>query len=710
MDRLTIFWLIHLVFLGLFALEMLFLAWVWLGARTPGLPRDAARALKLRVLAGRVIRGVLSRRLGAFLKALVLDGLLHRRLFHTDKQRWLVHSAVFWGFLALGLLSIVTGAAVEFLNPDPAHSRSPVVFPVHHPIVAMLVDKDHPLNAALNEGLGLLVLVGLALTAWRRYIRRDAQLRTRGPDTAILVLLVVITGGGYVVESLRFLAEGTPAGQAMFAPLGYGLAQLLGLLPVSREAWAGAHFWAFFAHFATVSLLLFAMPFTKFFHAIIGPLVVALNAVVEECDVSPLLSPKFGGEEGARDRGGGFPDIAHLTGRQSLELLACTRCGECIPWCPTYAEAERDEITPLDKISTLRSFLLGQPLGAGPLGRLFGHRPPDDAGLTRWAAGVYDCTLCGRCRVVCPVGIRTRELWIAMREQAVALDRCPAPMNCLRETVSVCHNIAGQPNEQRTGWSDNLERMLPSLDRQKGAEVVYFLGCVAAFYPMVYRIPQAMVQVMDQAGVSWTTLGGDEWCCGFPLTIAGFGAEAEALARHNVAAVREIGARTVVTACPSCYHTWWREYPRIVGDLGFRVVHGAEFLRDLVRAGRIELHGFPAPITYHDPCDLGRTSGIYDAPREIIQAIPGVQFTEMRDHREYSLCCGGGGDVEMADAALSQAVARRRLAQAQETGAQVIVTACQQCQRTLSAAARREKVRIRTMDVSELVLEAMRQT
>lgn len=398
-------------------------------------------------------------------------------------------------------------------------------------------------------------------------------------------------------------------------------------------------------------------------------------------------------------------NIGHLTGRQVLELLACTRCGECIPWCPTYAETEREAITPLDKISTLRSFLLGQY--TGPLGRAFGHRPPDDAGLERWAAGTYDCTLCGRCRVACPVGIRTRELWIAMREQLVDLARHPEPVDRLREAVRAYHNIVGDPNEMRLSWSANLPEPPVSLDRQKGAEVVYYLGCVSALYPMVYSIPQALVQIADRAGVSWTTLGGEEWCCGFPLTIAGLGADAEALARHNVAAVREIGARTVVTACPSCYHTWRRAYPRIVGDLGFQVVHGVEFLRDLIRADRLDLWGFEDLVTYHDPCDLGRTGGIYDAPREIIRSIPGIRFVEMADHREYSLCCGGGGDVEMANAELTQAVARRRLLQAQDTGARVIVTACQQCKRTLASAARREKIPIRTIDVSELIWRAM---
>jgi len=277
MDRLTIFWIIHLVFLGLFGLEMLVLLWVWLGARVPGLPRDASRGRKLAVISQRVLRGLFSRRLGTFVKALVLDGIVHRQLFHLSKRRWFAHSAVFWSFLALGLLSTITGVAVECLNPQPEHSLSPIVFPVHHPLIEALVDMDHPVMALLNEGLGLVLLLGLALAAWRRYFQRDPHLRTRGPDTAILVLLAIITSGGYVVEALRFLAQDVPPDRAIFAPLGHGLARLLGLLPLSQETWVGIHFWAFFAHFISVNLLLFYLPFSKFFHIVLSPLVVALN-------------------------------------------------------------------------------------------------------------------------------------------------------------------------------------------------------------------------------------------------------------------------------------------------------------------------------------------------------------------------------------------------------------------------------------------------
>jgi Fe-S oxidoreductase len=186
------------------------------------------------------------------------------------------------------------------------------------------------------------------------------------------------------------------------------------------------------------------------------------------------------------------------------------------------------------------------------------------------------------------------------------------------------------------------------------------------------------------------------------------GKEAHALARHNVTAMRAIGAHRLVTTCPSCYHTWMHEYPRILGEpLGFQVLHATELLSERIADKRIELHGFPHPITYHDPCDLGRTSGIYDAPRQILQAIPDIEFAEMAENRELSLCCGGGGDAEMADAELTAAVGRRRIQQAQQTGAKVLVSACQQCNRTLAEAARKNRIRIRAMDITQVVWQAM---
>jgi heterodisulfide reductase subunit D len=399
-------------------------------------------------------------------------------------------------------------------------------------------------------------------------------------------------------------------------------------------------------------------------------------------------------------------DLAHFTLRQMIEMEACTRCGECIEACPTFAEARSEEIHPLQKIARTKNFWKADHLGL--LARLFGIRAAAEAELTAYSQGIYRCTLCARCHVVCPVQIDTRPLWISMREQLVAWGLYPEVFDTLRDRVTLQYNISGDNNADRLIWTQNMEHVPEGLDRKQDAEMVYFAGCVGSLYPRVYGVPQSFVQILERAGESFTTLGGEEWCCGFPLEIAGMGQSARALARHNVEVVQAIGARRLVTTCPSCYHTWAHDYPRILGEpLGLEVLHATELLADLVDRGRIKLHGFSQPVTYHDPCDLGRTSGIYDAPRRIIQAIPGVQFTEMTENREMSLCCGGGGDAEMADAELTAAVAKRRIDQVRETGAKVVISACQQCNRTLAEAARKNRIRIRAMDITQLVWRAM---
>jgi heterodisulfide reductase subunit D len=399
-------------------------------------------------------------------------------------------------------------------------------------------------------------------------------------------------------------------------------------------------------------------------------------------------------------------DLKRFAFLQLMELDACTRCGECVTWCPTFEEKpELDAITPLRKIEAVRQSARQQH---GLWARLFGARPLDGEKLEVHSAGTYDCTLCGRCGVVCPVHIDTRALWIAMRETLVDQGVYPETFDHLRETVTTHYNISGDANDNRLIWSENLLEVPEGVGSKEQAEVVYFVGCVASFYPRSYSVPQSMVEIFERAEVDFLTLGGEEWCCGFPLIIAGMGDAAVEAIRHNVEAVRKAGAKRLVAACPSCYHTWKHDYARILGEpLGFEVLHAAELLEEIIDEGRIELEPFKQPVTYHDPCDLGRTSGVYEAPRNVIRAIPDITFTEMEHHREYSLCCGGGGDVEMADKDLTAAVARTRVEEAKATEAKVILSACQQCERTLAGAARQERMRVRVMDIAELVARQM---
>ncbi len=398
-------------------------------------------------------------------------------------------------------------------------------------------------------------------------------------------------------------------------------------------------------------------------------------------------------------------DLSHYSFKQLMELDACTRCGECVKWCPTYAEKSEDPLQPAEKIRSMRSFIAAQ---YGLRAKLFGPRFPTDRALEEYSGGVYDCTLCGRCNAVCPVKIDTRPLWVAMREHLVELGHYPEIFDSLRETVTTEYNISGDSNEDRLIWSENLEQIPEGVRGKEKAEIVYYVGCTPSFYPATYGIPQATVLVMERAGLDFTTLGGEEWCCGFPLILAGMGNAIKELVEHNVATVRRTGARRLITGCPSCYHTWLHDYPRIMGEpLGFEVQHLSQLLEELIAGGHIKLGEFERSVTYHDPCDLGRSSGVYDAPRNVIRSIPGISLTEMEENRRNALCCGGGGDVAMTNEELVDAVGRRRVEQAQATGAQVLLSACQQCKRTLMNAVRQEKVRMRVLDIVELVARVM---
>jgi heterodisulfide reductase subunit D len=366
------------------------------------------------------------------------------------------------------------------------------------------------------------------------------------------------------------------------------------------------------------------------------------------------------------------------------EMLRCNRCGYCQAACPIYDVLRREPMTARGRIQLLRAVVEGKL----PLTEMVGRC-------------VYSCTDCQSCRVSCPGGVHIDEIFGVARQLLAQNDHLPPTLGALEERVRSSHNISGEPAESRLLWTENLAWKPEGLVGKESAEVVLFTGCVSALYPMAYGILQDLVDVLHAAEVDFTTLGGDEWCCGYPLLSAGL--SVSDLVEHNLEAIKALGAKTLITTCPSCYHMWRYHYaPDFI-----QVKHSTEYLADLVEAERVPLQRVDRRVTYHDPCDLGRKSEVYDAPRRIIQAIPGVELVEMEDSRENAMCCGGGGNLESLDPELSRAVARLRLEQGQAVGAEAIVSACQQCERTLAMAARREKIRLRVMDVVQLLRMAL---
>jgi len=354
----------------------------------------------------------------------------------------------------------------------------------------------------------------------------------------------------------------------------------------------------------------------------------------------------------------------------------------------------------------------------------------------------WRCLGCEMCGAFCPNEIDIGEVMIALKEMAeevgyrvedcqelrelladylvqrpetVIDDRlCEGigRLNSLSQTITTAHNISGDDNTDRLIWSQNLERIPPGLESKQGAEIVYFVGCVASFFPRSYRVPQSLISILETSGVDFTTLGGQEWCCGYPLLSMGRLEQAKSLIQHNVTQVKELGASRIVFACPSCYHMWKFVYPKVLGEeVGLEILHATELLDELITQGAIELGEMHLRVTYHDPCDLGRKSHIFESPRRVLRSIPGLTFVEMSSCGQISECCGGGGNLESFDPDVVSEVSLRRVSRACEIDAQVIASACQQCERTLTAAVRKSeearRARIRVMDLTELVWKAV---
>ncbi|HHV80044.1 MAG TPA: (Fe-S)-binding protein [Firmicutes bacterium] len=372
-------------------------------------------------------------------------------------------------------------------------------------------------------------------------------------------------------------------------------------------------------------------------------------------------------------------------------VVKCMKCGLCKPACPVFKEVGVESALARGKVRLIKGALRKEI----PLTRALADR-------------IYMCLGCRQCFTACPSGVRTDEIVLAARSEFADRIGLPQTMAALRDNVYRSGNIRGEEKAHRTLWTDTLPR--ETLERAKHAapEVVYFAGCVASLYPMVYGIPQAFVTLLNKAGVSFQMMGEEEECCGFPLIAAGAVERIKDIASHNVMSIESRAPKTLVTTCPSCYHTWKEEYPRLIGrELNFEVLHSTQYLERLISEGRLKLGHVDMTVTYHDPCDLGRKSGIFDPPRNVLKALPGLKLVELPSSGVSSVCCGGGGNLEMTFPAVQSKIAQRKIRDVLSTGAKTVVSACQQCKRTISTASRSMKAGVKVLDITELVLRSV---
>jgi heterodisulfide reductase subunit D len=380
-------------------------------------------------------------------------------------------------------------------------------------------------------------------------------------------------------------------------------------------------------------------------------------------------------------------------------MEACTNCRMCADVCPAVCASREGNLSALQRMKGLKQILKSR---IGLFCKLLRKKQPSLDQWKDYSDTVFRCTLCGNCQEVCPVGIHLKDLWLSLRQDLFHSKFYPEKVDMIRENLEESHNVFAEDNEERADWVEDMRDAPDHGYIKEKAEVVYFTGCVASYFPLAQKIPIALAEILDVSGVDFTLLGEEEWCCGFPLLGAGSKDMLHWFVDHNVAAVKDKGAKKAIFACPSCYQMWREHYPPDV-----EIEHATQFLMDLIRAKRVPLKELPLTVTYHDPCDLGRGARVFDEPREVIRSIPGVTFVELPRNRENCRCCGGGGNLEMIDPMLSTEIAKNKIEEVLSTGADVVVTSCQQCVRTMTTYVKRNKVPIEVMDITELVNRAL---
>lgn len=378
-------------------------------------------------------------------------------------------------------------------------------------------------------------------------------------------------------------------------------------------------------------------------------------------------------------------NIVKLRNLSYDEVAKCNKCGFCLPNCPVYLVEGKESAAPRGRNAITRAVIEE---------RLAWSEETEKA--------IFSCLGCGACTAACFPKVETRELVFRDRECLVGEGLYPKIADRVARFIEEGHNISDDDNEERGEWQEFIKDLPEKAFQKDRAEVLFFVGCVASFFPMAQKIPVHMSRILQKAEVDFAILGGEEWCCGFPLIGAGMPDKMQALMDHNLEKVQKTGAEAIVFTCPSCYHTWKNLYKPDV-----ELYHASQMLHKMIEEGRIKLKEMNATVTYHDPCDLGRNSGVFEEPREVLKAIPGLKLVELAHNRQLSMCCGGGGNVEMVNPELSGKVAQMKLDEIAKTGADMVVSSCQQCLRTIATRARRQRIDLVVKDLTELVAEAM---
>ena len=661
--------------------------------------------------------------LGERLRLLLMNGFVQWKTFR-DPYPGIMHGLIFFGFFVL-----IFGAAFDATE---FHIAEPLGW-------AFLRGAFYLVFSFLMDLFGLAVLIGVLLAIYRRYVQRPDRLGYQGkpdntPDDALALLLILgIIVTGFVIEALRLHVTKPPWEYWSF--VGWFLANAFaGLDPGTAKILHKITWWVH----ALMSLGFIAyIPYSRLIHMIITP----ANHFMASLQPAGYSEP-IRDFETAESFGVG--KLEEFSRKQIFDADACTRCGRCQDGCPAYLSGK--PLSPKKLIQDIKTYWLEKApaaaaakraaeladAGAGGKtpkrgllskaldrvdvmvdARLKGKMPEEAPAEKALIGEVIDlhelwaCTNCLYCMEHCSASIEHVPKILGMRQYKVLTEADFAP-----ELQLTCRNMENNSNpwgigaHLRADWAKDLG--VKTLAEDPNVEYLFYVGCSGSFDDRGKKVSAAFVKILKAAGVSFGILGTQEGCCGDSAMRGGNEYLYQALAQANIEVMKNYNIKKIITACPHGYNALKKDYPHFGG--AFEVYHHTEIIAALIAQGKISLKKpVEGLFTYHDSCFLGRYNGIYDHPRRILKAVPGLKLTEMERNLAKSFCCGAGGARMWMEEDIGERINNMRTDQAIAAGADRIAVGCPFCLTMLSDGIkdRKKEEGMAVLDIAEIVYKAM---
>jgi Fe-S oxidoreductase/nitrate reductase gamma subunit len=608
---------------------------------------------------------------------LVRDVLFQSRVWGRGAAS-LAHVLLFSGFVVLTIgttLICIEHVLADLLGRGPGD-------PVFHKGAYFGVYE------IVMDVFGVALLTGCTMFLVRR-VRGEGSFARNPMDIVTLVLLILIGVSGYLIEGLRIIREQTP--HPGLSPVGYLCTVAFQAVGASPDDATRLHYTLWWLHAAMALGFIALVPYTRMMHSVAG----AINLAIRDHSLG-LMEP-VSIEEFEATGQIGVAKLTDFTYRQLIELDACVSCGRCEDSCPAFEAGK--PLSPRNVVQDLVSVM-----DAGATDRNVHGEPI--AAETLWS-----CTTCTACADVCPLGISPMRMITDMRRHLIAEGALRgSPAQSLQKTERA-GNPWGMAANDRLAWARGLD--VPLASEQQDFEILYWVGCAAAYDLRIQKVARSFVRLLQHAKVKFAVLGPEERCTGESARRMGDEFLFQQLAEQNVETLSRRKVQRIVAHCPHCLNSLRNDYPQAGGN--YEVIHHSELLEELIEQGRLPRSRDEQPsietTTYHDPCYLARVGGVTEAPRRVLAASANrraaADLAELPRNRRTTSCCGAGGGRMWFDDAADQRVGQGRIREIAKSGANNVAVSCPFCLVMLTDGLAAQKPDVRVRDIAEILADAV---